>query len=68
MDNEERLDEAINPYIHAVGHIRYLADCTRPDISHVTGILGRYTKCPTMRHWQALRRVLDYLRSTPTTE
>lgn len=52
------------PYAAALGVLRYIADCTRPDIAFVTGALARSTKDPTMRHWRALQYVARYLRGT----
>lgn len=46
--------------------LRYIADCTRPDIAFITGSLARHTKDPSIRHWQALQHVARYLRGTST--
>jgi hypothetical protein len=43
----------------------YAAVSTRPDISYVTGLLGRAVANPSVEHIQASRRVLRYLRGTP---
>ncbi|KAK8277347.1 hypothetical protein V6Z12_D10G260900 [Gossypium hirsutum] len=38
--------------------------CTRPDIAYAIGKLSRYTNNPSSLHWQALNRVLRYLKKT----
>lgn len=62
--DEQPLNTKTYPYAHGVGLLRYLADSTRPDITHVTNSLSRYLKCPTMRHWTQFKRVLRYLKGT----
>ena len=37
---------------------------TRPDISYSVSKLARYTSCPNKTHWEALDRVLRYLKGT----
>lgn len=56
-----------HPYAAALGVLRYIADCTRPDVAYVTGALARCTKDPTMRHWRALQYVARYLKGTKNT-
>ena len=51
-------------YSQVIGSLRYLADCTRPDIAYVVGKLSRYTHNPSGIHWHALERVLRYLKGT----
>ena len=58
------LDTSLYDYTGLIGSLRYLADCTRPDISYIVGFLGRYSRCPTTHHWLAALRVLRYLRGT----
>jgi hypothetical protein len=38
------------PYASAVGSLQYAQVCTRPDLSFVTGILGRYRSNPGIEH------------------
>ncbi|XP_074297414.1 secreted RxLR effector protein 161-like [Silene latifolia] len=38
--------------------------CTRPDIALAVGKLSRYTKSLSNLHWQAINRVLRYLKAT----
>jgi hypothetical protein len=42
----------------------YLASATRPDISYVVSKLNRFVSNPGEDHWQALERVLRYLKRT----
>ena len=42
----------------------YAQTCTRPDISFVVGMLGRYQSIPRMDHWKATKKVMRYLRGT----
>jgi hypothetical protein len=39
----------------------YLANNTRPDIAFAVNILTRYSAAPTMRHWNGVKDVLQYL-------
>ncbi|CAA7023599.1 unnamed protein product [Microthlaspi erraticum] len=38
--------------------------CTRPDISHAVGMLGRFQSNPGLAHWKAAKKVLRYLKGT----
>ena len=42
----------------------YAMYCTRPDIAYAVGILSRYTHNPGHMHWNAIHRVLKYLKRT----
>ncbi|GJV01074.1 hypothetical protein Tco_1334643 [Tanacetum coccineum] len=42
----------------------YVMTCTRLDIAFVVGKLSRYTSNPGTQHWQAIQRVLKYLKKT----
>ena len=52
------------PYIHLLGAIAYLAVATRPDIAYAVGVLARFSRNPGKDHWNALKRVLRYLKGT----
>ena len=52
------------PYRQILGSIRYLVSCTRPDLSYCAGFLSRFMQNPGLAHWQALKRVLRYLKYT----
>jgi hypothetical protein len=53
-------------YRHAVGCLQYLVTCSRPDIAAPVSILSAYNAAPTVAHWEALLRVLAYLKGTRT--
>jgi hypothetical protein len=38
------------PYASAVGSLMYAQVCTRPDLTFVTEMLGRYQKSPGISH------------------
>lgn len=49
------------PFKELVGNLLYLATRSRPDISHAVSVASR-TSTPTNSHWQALKRILRYLK------
>ena len=49
------------PYASIVGGLMYAQVCTRPGISYVVGILGRYQSNPRLYHWKATKKVLRYI-------
>ena len=51
-------------YSQIIGSLMYLSGATRPDISFVVSKLSRFTSNPGDDHWEALERVLRYLRGT----
>ena len=38
--------------------------CTRPDICYSVGMVSRYQSNPRLKHWQAIKHILKYLRRT----
>jgi hypothetical protein len=52
------------PYESVVGIVMYAIVCTRPDISHVVGVLRRYISTPGKDHWTNIKRVFRYLCGT----
>ncbi|GKB16092.1 zinc finger, CCHC-type containing protein [Tanacetum coccineum] len=57
--------ELVNPteYRSIVGGLRYLTH-TRPDISFAVGIVSRFMEKPTVKHLQAVKRILRYVKGT----
>jgi hypothetical protein len=56
--------EGVIDYRSAVGSLNYLAGATRLDISHVVGVLSRKLTAPSVDDWNALKRVLRYLKGS----
>nr|GEV28277.1 retrovirus-related Pol polyprotein from transposon TNT 1-94 [Tanacetum cinerariifolium] len=52
------------PYVNAVGSLMYAMICTRPNISHVVGMVSRYMHNPGKGHWQAVKWILRYIHNT----
>lgn len=50
-------------YRSIIGELRYLVH-TRPDISYSVGVLSRYMDKPIMLHYNAMKRVLRYVKGT----
>ena len=48
-------------YAYVVGSLMYAQICTRPYISFVASLLGRYQSNPGMDHWRAAKKMLRYL-------
>ncbi|GJZ91634.1 zinc finger, CCHC-type containing protein [Tanacetum coccineum] len=70
MDTSEKLmpnkgqDVSQLKYSRVIGCLMYDMTCTRPSIAFVVGKLSRYTSNPGTQHWQAIQRVLKYLKKT----
>lgn len=66
QDDHER--EVMNqiPYRHAVGCLNYISCWTRPDIQHSVSAVSQYLENPGPEHGMAVKRILRYLKGTPT--
>ncbi|GKD96104.1 zinc finger, CCHC-type containing protein [Tanacetum coccineum] len=68
MDTSEKLmpnnGQAVSQleYSRVIGCLMYAMTCTMPDIAFAMGKLSRYTSNPGTQHWQAIQRVLKYLK------
>ncbi|GKD75534.1 zinc finger, CCHC-type containing protein [Tanacetum coccineum] len=51
-------------YSRVIGCLMYAMTCTRPNIAFNMGKLSRYTSNLGNQHWQAIQRVLKYLKKT----
>ncbi|GKB46814.1 zinc finger, CCHC-type containing protein [Tanacetum coccineum] len=51
-------------FSRVIGCLMYDMTCTRPDIAFAVGKLSRYTSNPGTQQWQAIQRVLKYLKKT----
>ena len=60
MEDRERMSKV--PYASAVGSLMYAMLCTRPDICHAVGMVSRYQANPGLKHWQAVKHILKYLK------
>ena len=56
--------EDITRYQSTVGALMYAACVTRPDITYAVTVLAQYSARPHTSHFNALKRVLRYLRGT----
>ena len=52
------------PYKSVIGKLLYIAITARPDIAPAVSAVGRYSQNPGKQHWNAVLRVLQYLKST----
>lgn len=52
------------PYRQLVGSLMYLAIGSRPDIAFALSCLSQYLEKPEMSHWNALKRILRYIKGT----
>ncbi|XP_070032592.1 secreted RxLR effector protein 161-like [Nicotiana tomentosiformis] len=50
------------PYRSTVGSLIYVMVCTRPNICQAVGLVSRYQTDPTLAHWQAVKRIMRYLK------
>ena len=50
-------------YLEGVGSLLYACQ-TRPDLAHATGVLAQFGANPGRSHYEALNRVLRYLKAT----
>lgn len=53
-------------YREAIGSLMYVMTGSRPDIAYSVNLLARYCESPRLSHWKAVKRVFQYLNSTPT--
>ncbi|XP_062089532.1 secreted RxLR effector protein 161-like [Humulus lupulus] len=47
-----------------IGSLRYVIDCTKPDIAYAVGLLCMLNSRPSIEHWHAIERVMRYLKRT----
>lgn len=52
------------PYREAIGSLNYALIGSRPDIAYAMGVLSSYCAAPRKVHWNAVKRVIIYLRET----
>ena len=49
-----------------IGNLPCVADSTQPDVYFLATRLAVAANSPTQRHWNALKRLIRYLKGTPT--
>jgi len=52
------------PYRRVIGLLMYLANTSRPDISHSVSTVSRYVESPKPMHVRAVKQILRYLSGT----
>jgi len=62
LPGEPQANQAL--YQQAIGCLIWLAKGSRPDIAYAVGQLSQHCNEPTIRHWNAVLRVLRYLKGT----
>ncbi|XP_070057397.1 secreted RxLR effector protein 161-like [Nicotiana tomentosiformis] len=68
-DQSPKTDEEIEkmkavPYASAVGSLKYVMLCTRPDICFAVGVVSRFKSNPGREHWTAVKHIIKYLKKT----
>lgn len=61
---EGRIEMSRVPYASAVGSLMFAMICTRPDIAQAVGVVSRYMANPGKEHWNAVNRILQYIKGT----
>jgi hypothetical protein len=59
----DELDD-VYPTREAIGCLTYIANATRPDIAFAVNNLARNVSKPTKRLWNAIKRIIRYLKTT----
>lgn len=52
------------PYQEAVGGLLYISQGSRPDITYAVHSVSRFNNEPGRPHWEAVKRILRYLKGT----
>ena len=60
----EKISMMRTPYREAVGSLMHLMVCTRPDIAYSVGVVSRFLENPGPKHWEAVERILQYIKLT----
>jgi transposase InsO family protein len=62
--SEEWLKMQNVPYRQCVGRLLHLMRTTRPDIAYSVSVVSRFMNNPGQKHWNAVKRILRYLKGT----
>ena len=60
----ERMEMSRVPYASIVGSFMFAMICTRSDIAQEVERVSRYMANPDREHWNAMRKILRYIRIT----
>ena len=60
----EKEDMKKIPYRQAIGSLMWTAVATRPDIAFSVSLLSQFLENPGRTHWNAVKRVFQYLKGT----
>ncbi|XP_055623253.1 uncharacterized protein LOC129766690 [Toxorhynchites rutilus septentrionalis] len=52
------------PFKEVVGSLLYAAQATRPDIAFAVNLVSQFSANPGRQHWEAVKRIMRYLRGT----
>ena len=52
------------PYANVVGSVMYMMLCTKLDLAHTISVFSRYMENPCRDHWEAMKSLLRYIKST----
>lgn len=63
LDSDEDYMRSV-PYCNAVGNLMYGMIGTRPDLAYPVGLVSRSMSNPVKTHWNAVKWVLRYVRSS----
>ena len=61
-ETDECVDQQL--YQSSVGSLTYLSVSTRPDITYAVSSIARFSVRPTKKHWNAVKRIMRYLKGT----
>ncbi|XP_069600637.1 uncharacterized protein [Ranitomeya imitator] len=68
INSEQNLLPNNEQYIKVIGKLLYLVTVTRPNIAAAVGILSRKVLKPNKMDWNAVKRVIHYLKGTSSVK
>lgn len=65
LSSETKMIEMFRvPYASVVRNLTFAMICPRLDIAHAVGVVSRYMANPGREHWNAVKRILKYIKVT----